>query len=277
MTDGDDRKASVAAIFDAAASSYDSRPLRFFDVHAERLVAAAGVAEGDRVLDVASGTGKVAIVAARAAGTSGRVTGIDLSAGMLAAARRKAARLAITFRQMDAEALEFDDGSFDIVLCGFGIFFLPDMVRGMREMHRVLRPGGRVAFTTWTRESMEPMTRMLLDRLAPYGVARSAPPQPWMALTEPGHLLTLLELGGFRDGRVAAAPLGYPLEHAEEWWTIIEGSAMRRRVERVPAGELQAFRRAHLDDVERLRTADGLWLDASALIGIASREHASTV
>ncbi len=263
----DDQKRRVAAAFDLAAGEYDAPLRRCFDLHAVALVREARITPGARVLDVATGTGKVALLAARAVAPCGHVTGVDLSEGMLAQARRKAGDLPVEFRQMDAEALEFDDGTFDVVLCGFGVFFPPDVVRGMREMHRVLRPGGRVAFSTWARGAFEPMSGTFLARLDRYGVPRLRSPRTgWMELNDPEHLLVLLQQGGFRDGRAVREPAGYFIEPAD-WWAY-RWPLSRAGLSQLPPESLERFKQETLEDVVGLRTEQGLWLDATALIGV---------
>ena len=106
-------------------------------------VAAAALRRGDRVLDVATGTGKLALGAARAVGPGGQVMGVDVSRRMLARARRLAAPN-IGWREADAMAMPFPPGTFDAVLIGFGLRNLPDIDAALREMARVLRPGGRL-------------------------------------------------------------------------------------------------------------------------------------
>jgi ubiquinone/menaquinone biosynthesis C-methylase UbiE len=116
------------------------------------LLAAAALQPGEHVLDVACGTGLVAFEAASAAGPHGRVLGVDLSGAMVAAARQRAAqrRIAnIEFERMDAEALALPDAYFDVVLCALGLMYLPEPERAVREMRRVLRPGGRLALAVW--------------------------------------------------------------------------------------------------------------------------------
>lgn len=263
-------KRKWAESFDLASDTYDHPTRRFFDLHAEVLVREARIPKAGQVLDVATGTGKVALAAARVVGSRGRVLGVDLSAGMLARAQRKAGDLPVEFRRMDAEELQLATDAFDAVLCGFAVFFFPDMVRGMREMRRVLRPGGRVVFSTFARDALEPMRNLTLARLEQYGIPRPpAPPEPWMALTEPEHLLVLLEKSGFREGRVVPNPAGYALETPDEWWGFVWGNGRwQRPLRQLPPESLARLRSDLLNDIETLRTGKGIWLDSSALFGV---------
>lgn len=115
----------------------------------ETLCEAAGVAAGERVLDVACGNGNAALAAAR---RFAHVTGVDFVPALLekARARAAAAGLALEAREGDAEALPFADGAFDAVLSTFGVQFTPDQPRAARELLRACRPGGRVALASWT-------------------------------------------------------------------------------------------------------------------------------
>jgi ubiquinone/menaquinone biosynthesis C-methylase UbiE len=114
---------------------------------ARDLVSRAGVAPGERVLDVATGTGNAAIDAA-AAGAA--VTGCDLTPGLLDVARARDG--GITWVEADAERLPFPDSAFDVVLSCIGAMFAPDQERTAAELTRVLRPGGRLALANWTPE-----------------------------------------------------------------------------------------------------------------------------
>jgi ubiquinone/menaquinone biosynthesis C-methylase UbiE len=120
------------------------------------LLARAAPGAGDRVLDVASGTGLVALAAANAVGASGRVVGVDISGEMVVAARRRAAELGVgnaEFARMDAEALELADATFDVALCALGLMYVPDTARAIRELRRVVRPGGRIGLLVWGERS----------------------------------------------------------------------------------------------------------------------------
>ena len=130
-----------------SGASYERIAETFAPIH-ERVVAALAIEPGTRVLDVACGTGGVALRAARAGAD---VAGIDISPDQLAKARgaAEAEGLAIRFDEGDAEQLPYDDGRFDVVTSVFGAVFAPDHARVADELARVCRPGGRLALTAW--------------------------------------------------------------------------------------------------------------------------------
>jgi ubiquinone/menaquinone biosynthesis C-methylase UbiE len=126
------------------AEAYEERFVpALFRQWVEPVLQAATVGPGDRVLDVACGTGVVARTAAERVAPDGRVTGVDLNPAMLAVARRVAPD--IDWRQGDVAALPFPEREFDVVTCQAAIFFFPDPTAALSEMGRVTRPGGRVA------------------------------------------------------------------------------------------------------------------------------------
>ena len=116
------------------------------------LFAAAALTPGERVLDVACGTGLLTFEAARLVNTAGQVVGTDLSGGMIDAARRTAPPN-VSFQRMDAQKLDLPAASFDAVLCSLGLMYVPDPAAAVSEMLRVLRPGGRLALAVWGERS----------------------------------------------------------------------------------------------------------------------------
>ena len=145
---------------------------------AARLVKFAGIKAGDRVLDVACGTGVVAVTAARIGAT---VTGLDLTPELLAVARENAttAAVAIEFHEGDAEALPFADAAFDVVVSQFGHMFAPRPDVTVREMLRVLKPGGVIAFSTWPPELLTGRMFALTGRYMPPPPPGVSPSPQW--------------------------------------------------------------------------------------------------
>lgn len=145
-----------------AAEAYEATfvPLLFAD-WVPHLLDAAGVAAGQRILDVACGTGVVAREAADRLGEKGTVVGLDLNEAMLAVARRL--RPDLEWRQGDVAALPFRDGSFDVVLCQAGLMFFPDAGQALREMARVVRDEGVVAVQVWDRLEAQPAYQRFAD------------------------------------------------------------------------------------------------------------------
>lgn len=138
--------------WDLAASDYEPLWRAQLAAAHQRVLACASLAPGQRVLDVACGTGLIALAAAEAVGPLGAVVGVDLSAEMVEALRQRAheRRLAnVQCARMDAEQLALHDASFDVALCALGLMFVPDPEQALREMRRVLRPGGRAVIAVW--------------------------------------------------------------------------------------------------------------------------------
>ncbi|HUR70219.1 MAG TPA: methyltransferase domain-containing protein [Candidatus Thermoplasmatota archaeon] len=156
------------------------------------LVARAAPRPGERVLDVASGDGEPALTIARLVLPGGSVLGVDLSERMVDAARERAKAAAIggvDFQVMDAEKLTLPDASFDLVTCRFGLQIVTDPDAAIREMLRVLKPGGRLAATVWGPAQRCPALQTLVGPMLEY-----AEPD------ETGYLPTPYEMGG--DGEL---------------------------------------------------------------------------
>jgi SAM-dependent methyltransferase len=145
---------------------------------APRLVRFARITAGQRVLDVGCGTGVAALAAAR---LGARVTGVDLTPELLAHAKENAAlaQVEIDFHEGDVEALPFGDATFDVVISQFGHMFAPRPDVAVREMLRVLKQGGTVAFTTWPPELVTGSMFALIGRYGPPPPPGAAPPPQW--------------------------------------------------------------------------------------------------
>ena len=199
----------VRSMFDRIAPVYDAMNRAMtagLDQRWRRLAVAASVRPGDRVLDACCGTGDLALAAVEAG--AGEVVALDFSERMLERARRKSA--AVEWVRGDVLALPFADESFDAVSVGFGIRNVADLEGGLRELRRVLRPGGRLAVLEITRPQgvLSPFFRLWFDvlipvagRLLPGGRAYTYLPASVRRFPGPRELTAVVEGVGFEGVR----------------------------------------------------------------------------
>ena len=175
MNDLDQIKERARATW--AAGDYDAIVDYIWSIGGD-LVGRVGVGEGDAVLDVACGTGNASIPAAEA---GGRVTGLDLTPSLLEGARRRAADagVEIDWIEGDAEALPFEDGSFDVVLSTLGVMFAPRHEVAAAELGRVMRPGGRLGVAAWTPDGSIGRFFASMSPFAPEPPPGFQPPPLW--------------------------------------------------------------------------------------------------
>jgi demethylmenaquinone methyltransferase / 2-methoxy-6-polyprenyl-1,4-benzoquinol methylase len=207
----------VRGMFDRIAGVYDlMNTAMTAGLHhrwRERAADRAELVPGDRALDVCCGTGDLALALARRCGPSGEVVGCDFSEPMLELARRKAARegTAVRFEWADALELPYEDESFDAVAVGFGVRNLADLERGVAELTRVIRPGGRLVILEITQPRRPPLSvfySLWFDRVVPWlgRVAGDASaytylPQSVRRFPAPGGLAGLMDGAGLERVR----------------------------------------------------------------------------
>ena len=170
----------------------------------EKMLNLAGVEAGSRVLDVAAGTGDDALLAARRVGPSGYVLATDLFTHMLEIAAELARQANVTnieTRVMAAERVDLPPDTFDAVICRNGLMFVPDLHTALLGMHRVLRPGGKIAAVVHSSEAKNPVVAIAQEIVRRIGhLPRHAPGEPgWFALGAPGVLEAAFRRASFRD------------------------------------------------------------------------------
>jgi SAM-dependent methyltransferase len=169
----------------------------------DRLVELGGARAGQRVLDIATGSGEPALTAARAVGQSGHVVAVDMSAGMLAIAKERidsAGLKNVELVESDAESLVLDAHSFDAVLCRWGLMFMPDLDGLLQRLHRALIPGGRIATAVWSSADKVPLCGLARDAIRRITGVVPPPnaPDP-LKLADTSILDRALVGAGFRD------------------------------------------------------------------------------
>lgn len=262
------RKQMIRQGFDTVAPGYDHPSMPFFPETARRMLTHLSLEPHLNLLDVCTGTGVVAISAAEQL-VDGRVTGIDLSAGMLQQAKAKADQLKlenIDFQQMDLEHLELPAQSFDVATSSFGLFFLEDMTRALQNIVDTVKPGGRVAISTFTGDAFSPMADLFIRRYESCG--REVPPLSWQRLASNELIEEQFRAAGISDVTVYHEPLGYQMTSSQSWWDIVWNAGWRGLVNQLSEDELKTFRQDHLEEIDQLIGDEGVWFNTEVLIAI---------
>lgn len=210
-------KQQLADYYSDRSPTYDRSD--FHRQLAERLVAGAALQPGQQVLDIATGTGLVAIAAAQRVGPQGRVVGVDLAAGMLREAQQKREALGLHNLELhygDAETLELADSAFDVVLCCSALILIPDIPAALNRWRRFLKPGGLIGFTDFAETAF--VTGMVLKQLAHhYGIVL---PIFHTVVGTAAKCQVLLQTAGFEDIEITTDQFGgyLDLEQAQADW-----------------------------------------------------------
>jgi ubiquinone/menaquinone biosynthesis C-methylase UbiE len=241
-------------------SAYEQYLGRWSRLFVPAVLAAAEVAGGDRVLDVATGPGEAALSAMSVVRPAGRVIGADISPAMLMAARARLGEGAFQPVAMDGQALAFRDGSFDAVICQLGLQFFPDLVRGLAEFRRVLHAGRCTAVCVISTPERAPMWGILAEALSRHLPDQRETLHLTFALADSERLTNLLRMAGFRDVRVTRETRQGTIESFDNYWAPIEAGTGQ-----LPQAYLalpSSRRRAVWEEVQARLTAfeSGRWL-----------------
>lgn len=251
----DEARARAASTYNAAADVYDDPANSFWERFGRRTVERLPLNRGEVVLDVCCGSGASALPAAELVGPSGSVLGVDLAERLLDRARAKANARGlrnVQFRVADLLHLPIPEQPFDAVVCVFGIFFVPDMVLALRCLWERVRPGGKLAITTWGPRFFEPANSAFWDAIRKERPDLYKGFNPWDRICDPQSLSALFVAAGIANPDVVAEAGWHPIASPEAWWTAVLGSGYRGTVDRLDVAARDRVRAANL---EYIRTA----------------------
>jgi len=227
-------KASMRAQWDTAAAGWNAHTAAiraWLHQPTDAMCRMAGVSVGSRVLDVAAGSGDQSLAVARLVGPRGHVLATDLSPAILAMARDNAMRAG--FAQVetlvaDGEDLGVPEVSFDAAVCRLGLMFFPDPLRGLREIHRALRPGGGVCTMVFSRPDKNPCLTILMATALKHAGLPARDPYVaggLLSLGQPGRIDTLFRSVGFHDIATTALDAVFRLPSVDYYLAFVRHSA----------------------------------------------------
>ena len=254
-------KRSIAGVFDRAADTYDRTGVEFFGIVGRTLVDLAAVEPGARVLDLGCGRGAATLPAAERVGPKGHVLAIDLAEGMVSRLRaevEQAGLSQVVCRVGDAEDPDVEPGAWDVVLASLVLFFLPNHQGAMRSYRRLLRPGGRLAFSWFAGEDprWDPVFEELVDELpeAARGPRRPGQDGPFANPTSMADFLT--DAGYTPVTEVQPVVVRFPDEAA--WWATLWSHGRRAALEKLrDEGVLESTMARMSGVLDAVRTPDG--------------------
>ncbi|XSG86488.1 MAG: class I SAM-dependent methyltransferase [Methylohalobius sp. ZOD2] len=267
----DDAKTKAAMAYNAAADHFDHPVSSFWHRFGRRTVERLDLRAGERVLDVCCGSGGSALPAANKVGVDGAVVAVDLAGRLVDLARAKAEDQRLTnieFRVDDMLALGYSDHSFEAVVCVFGIFFVPDMSEAVKELWRMVKPGGRLAITSWGPNLFEPANGAFWEAIAIERPDLHRAFNPWDRISEPDGLRQMLAEAGIHEVDILAESGKHSLNEPEDWWKIAMGSGYRGTLEQLDTDAFQRVRQGNLSRLFEERVAE---IETNVIYAIATK------
>lgn len=249
MNDLEHARAKAMAAYNAAADYFDHPVSSFWHRFGRRTTELLQLQPNEIVLDVCCGSGGSALPAAEAVGLNGKVIAVDLAERLVALGKSKADERGLSnieFKTADMLTLGYADNSFDVVICVFGIFFVPDMVAATKELWRMVRPGGRLAITTWGPELFEPANTAFWQAISSERPDLMKGFNPWERISTPTGLRQMLQEAGVMNPDIIEEPGTHPLSSPEDWWLVAMGSGYRGTISQLNASDFIKIREANL-------------------------------
>lgn len=247
-----DYKSQISGLYDRSAPLYGGFGTHYFDIFAERLLALAKCFPGAKILDVGTGRGAILKRIIPAIGKEGKAIGIDISPKMIEQTKREIREENVALYCMDAEALSFESYSFDIIYCGFALFFFPNPKKALHEFKRVLKPKGRIVTSTWGKVGLT--RRIFREKLDLMGVQSTLAAYPMPSLEE---LSVLFSETGFKSIQIQEDRLDHLYANFDHWWECLWSHGTRIGLEQLSEEQLYSLKEQLEQALETANRPDG--------------------
>lgn len=260
----------VRKTFDTVAESYDHPTMSWFDRTAHAIAKLGALGVGQSALDIATGTGKVALLLAAGA-PAAEVVGVDLSAGMLQQATRKAQSAGLSnvvFEQQSFESMNFGE-RFSLVTCSFGLFFVEEMANTLRHFAAQAKPAGRIVISSFEAGSFAPFNESFFRHYQAAGF--EVRPPAWLRLSNPEQLTEVFQAAGLSPPSITAHDFSLELSSEEMWWDIVWNAGYRGLLQSMSEEQLTIFKKNHLAEVAALIAQGISRLPVGVIIGVSGK------
>jgi len=259
-----DVKEIIEHTFDDVAKKYDIN--EYFLITAQKMVKALEYKDNLNILDLSCGTGNIAILLAKKFKTS-NIIGVDLSASMVEVAQNKAKEEELTnisFEKADVDKLRFEENSFDIITCGFGLFFYPNMTTSLKNFMKLLKEDSTFVFSSFTKDAFTPYSDMFISTLEKdYGLEYPKGGANFLETSE--QIKELISSAGNYKYETVQNDILKRIT-ANQWWDTLNSAGYKGMINQLNEEQLEKFKKEHLDDISKLGKDGLITLSTNTLI-----------
>ncbi|RXK02641.1 hypothetical protein CRV02_04185 [Arcobacter sp. CECT 8989] len=259
-----DVKEIIEHTFDDVAKKYDIN--EYFLITAQKMVKALEYKDNLNILDLSCGTGNIAILLAKKFKTS-KIIGVDLSASMIEVAQNKAKEEKLTnisFKKADVDKLRFEENSFDIITCGFGLFFYPSMTTSLKNFMKLLKEDSTFVFSSFTKDAFTPYSDIFISTLEKdYGLEYPKGGANFLETSE--QIKELISSAGNYKYETVQNDILKRIT-ANQWWDILNSAGYKGMINQLNEEQLEKFKKEHLDDISKLGKDGLITLSTNTLI-----------
>jgi len=257
-------KKIIESTFNEVSGKYDAN--KFFKITAKSLAKSFQSNDNDLLLDVSTGTGTV-IFEILKQHPNLNIEAVDISKGMLDIAKQKALELNLNnihFKHEDVEKLQYPNNHFDVITCGFGLFFYPNMEDTFNSLCAMIKTDGKFIFSSFTKDAFEPYAKMFFDTLEKdYDIKMPIKASGLLNTKEDIELLVCNK--NKLNYKIEEVEIAYDIT-VEQWWALLNSAGYKTLLNKLDEEQIKSFKTKHLNDIENLSTNGSITLNVHTLI-----------